>query len=277
MLPINTIVQGNALDVLRTFPAECVDLVMTSPPYADSRKHSYAGIRPQEYVDWFLPISHQLYRVLKPDGSFVLNIKERVVGGERSTYVVELLLALRRQGWLWTDEYIWHKKNCYPGKWPNRFRDAWERCYHFTKQRTFRMYQEAVMVPATEATIRRSVSQAAKDCFVQQSKTGSGLSRCMATCLGRDSVYPSNVLHLATECHNRQHSAAYPIELPAWFIKLLTKEGDIVPDPFIGSGTTAVAALKFNRRYLGVELNPGFARVAKERLTNNLGDDRVAA
>ena len=100
-----------------------VDLVFTSPPYADQRKKTYGGIHPNKYVEWFLPISAQLLRVLKPSGTFVLNIKEKVVNGERSTYVMELILEMRKQGWLWNEEFIWHKKNSYPGKCPKRFRD----------------------------------------------------------------------------------------------------------------------------------------------------------
>ena len=90
---------------------------MTSPPYADQRKNTYGGISTNKYVDWFLPISAELLRVLKPTGTFILNIKEKVQNGERSTYVLELILEMRKQGWLWTEEFIWHKKNCYPGKW----------------------------------------------------------------------------------------------------------------------------------------------------------------
>src|SRR3990170_2807823 len=105
-----------------------IDLIVTSPPYADRRENTYGGIKPEKYVDWFLPISEQLFRVLNPTGTFILNIKEKSENGERHTYVIELILELRRQGWFWTEEFIWHKKNCYPGKWPNRFRDAWERC-----------------------------------------------------------------------------------------------------------------------------------------------------
>jgi DNA modification methylase len=81
-------------------------------------------------VEWFIPRSRQFLRALKPSGTFILNIKEKAENGERHTFVLELILALRKQGWLWTEEFIWHKRNCYPGKWPNRFRDAWERCFN---------------------------------------------------------------------------------------------------------------------------------------------------
>jgi site-specific DNA-methyltransferase (adenine-specific)/site-specific DNA-methyltransferase (cytosine-N4-specific) len=138
---------GDSKEQLKLLPDDSVDLIVTSPPYADQRINTYGGIHHNKYVKWFLPISGQLLRVLKPTGTFVLNIKEKVVEGERSTYVMELILEMRKQGWLWTEEFIWHKKNCYPGKWPNRFRDAWERCLQFNKTKKFNMYQEAVMVP----------------------------------------------------------------------------------------------------------------------------------
>src|SRR5262245_39931122 len=134
-LAASQLIHGDCLDVLPTLPAECVDLIVTSPPYADQRKQTYGGVPIDEYVQWFLPRADEMFRVLKPAGSFVLNIKERVHHGERHTYVLELILGMRERGWIWTEEYIWHKKNCHPGKWPNRFRDAWERCLHFTRRR----------------------------------------------------------------------------------------------------------------------------------------------
>ncbi|MDR2910828.1 MAG: site-specific DNA-methyltransferase, partial [Bacteroidales bacterium] len=121
------ILLGDCKEMLKSIDDNSVDLIVTSPPYADQRKNTYGGISPDKYVEWFLPISKELLRVLKPTGTFILNIKEKVVDGERSTYVMELILEMRKQGWFWTEEFIWHKKNCYPGKWSNRFRDAWER------------------------------------------------------------------------------------------------------------------------------------------------------
>ena len=133
MLPKTDIYLGDCKEILQQLPDNSIDLIFTSPPYADQRRHTYGGIHPDKYVEWFLPISEQLLRVLKPTGTFALNIKEKVINGGRSTYVIELILSLRKQGWLWTEEFIWHKKNCYPGKWPNRFRDAWERILQFNK------------------------------------------------------------------------------------------------------------------------------------------------
>ena len=130
---------GDSKVELLNIPENTVDLIVTSPPYADQRKGVYGGIHPDNYVEWFLPITEQLLRVLKPSGTFILNIKEKVVDGQRSTYVLELILEMKKQGWLWTEEFIWHKKNCYPGKWPNRFRDAWERLLQFNKEKNGRL------------------------------------------------------------------------------------------------------------------------------------------
>jgi DNA modification methylase len=135
--------RGDCANVLVDYPDNTLDLIVTSPPYADKRKNTYGGVAPEKYVEWFLPRSKEFLRVLKPTGTFILNIKEKAENGERHTFVLELILGLRKQGWLWTEEFIWHKKNCYPGKWPNRFRDAWERCLQFNKTRHFKMNQEA--------------------------------------------------------------------------------------------------------------------------------------
>lgn len=259
---VNNLYQGDCREILPEIPAASVDLVVTSPPYADSRKNSYGGIHPDKYVAWFLPVASELKRVLKEDGSFVLNIKEKVVDGERHTYVLELILALKKQGWLWTEEYLWHKKNCAPGKWPNRFRDAWERCLHFTRQKKFRMYQEAVMIPTGEWAKTRLRKLSENDSRRFNSQVGSGFGKNIANWVGRDMAYPANVLHMATECGNKNHSAAFPKELPAWFIKLFTKEDDLVLDPFMGSGTTCVAAYELGRNYIGMEIKDEYYQQA---------------
>lgn len=263
-LPLDRIVHGDCREVLQALPSSFADLVVTSPPYADNRKKTYGGVPVARYVEWFLPISDEIKRILKPTGSFVLNIKERVANGERHTYVLELILEMRRQGWLWTEEYIWHKKNCYPGKWPNRFRDAWERCLHFTLQRNFKMFQDAVRVPMGSWAEKRLRKLSAADKRRDESKVLSGFGKNISNWIGKDWAYPTNVLHLATECANRNHSATFPVGLPEWFIKLLTEEGDTVVDPFVGSGTTAIACIRLNRHYLGIELQDEYFKLALE-------------
>jgi DNA modification methylase len=266
MFELDTILKGDCLTELKTLPDSCIDLIFTSPPYADNRKKTYKGIPIQDYVNWFLPISGELKRVLKNDGTFILNIKERTENGERQTYVLELILEMKKQGWLWTEEYIWHKKNCYPGKWPNRFRDAWERCLQFNKQKSFRMYQEAVMVPIGDWSKKRLAKLSETDLIRDESKVGSGFGKNISNWLGKEYVYPTNVLHLPTECANRGHSASFPVSLPTWFIKLFSLEGDAVLDPFIGSGTTAIACLNLKRHYIGIEAMDHYYQLVQDTI-----------
>lgn len=265
---VDQVFEADCLEFLRRFPSDSVNLVVTSPPYADNRKKTYGGVPAARYAEWFLPISEELNRVLKSDGSFVLNIKERAINGERGIYVLEVILAMRNQGWRWTEEYIWHKRNCYPGKWPNRFRDAWERCLHFTKQKQFKMFQEAVMVPIGDWADKRLLNLSETDRIRDESKVLSGFGKNVSNWLGKESVYPTNVLHLATECGNRGHSAAFPEDLPAWFIKLFTQPGDVVLDPFIGSGTTALACLDLQRHFIGVESNSEYVALARSAIVD---------
>lgn len=257
---------GDCKEVLKQLPDNSVDLVFTSPPYADQRKNTYGGIHPDKYVEWFLPISKELLRVLKPTGTFVLNIKEKVVESERSTYVLELILEMKKQGWLWTEEFIWHKKNSYPGKWPNRFRDSWERLLQFNKKKKFNMYQEEVMVPMGDWAKSRLKNLSDTDKKRDESKVGSGFGKNISNWIDRDKAYPTNVLHLATECNNKNHSAAFPEGLPEWFIKLFTQSGDVVLDPFMGSGTTNFVAKRMNRNSIGIEILPEYYNMVKAEI-----------
>lgn len=269
-MKLNVVYNEDCLSGLKKIPDGSVDLVMTSPPYADNRKGAYRGVDVGRYAEWFLPISGELLRVLKPTGSFVLNIKERTVDGERGTYVIDLILRMRGQGWLWTEEYIWHKKNCHPGRWPNRFRDAWERCLHFTRQRRFRMYQDAVKTPTGSWAKARLGNLSSTDMSRDESRSNSGFGKNVSNWVDRNTAYPTNVIHMATECGNVGHSAAFPEALPSWFIRLFTTRGDVVLDPFMGSGTTAVAAARLGRSFLGMEAEPGYHALALERIRASL-------
>ena len=260
------ILEGDSKEILKTLADNSIDLIVTSPPYADRRKQTYGGVSPERYVEWFLPISKELLRVLKPDGTFILNIKEKAENGERNTYVIELILALRKQGWLWTEEFIWHKKNSYPGKWPNRFRDAWERLLQFNKTKKFNMYQDEVKVPVGDWASGRLKNLSETDKVRDNSKNGSGFGKNIYNWVGKETVYPNNVLHLSTECNNKNHSAAFPDALPEWFIKLFTKEYDTVLDPFAGSGTTLRVAKNLYRNSIGIEIMPEYIDIIKRQI-----------
>ncbi len=247
---------GDCLDVMRGLPDDSVDLIITSPPYADARKHTYGGIPPHRYVDWFCERAVEMRRILAPSGSFVLNIKEKAVDGERHTYVLELILALKREvGFRWVEEYVWHKTTAAPGKWKYRFRDSWERLLHFSKTRDVKMNQDAVKVPIGDWTAKRLSNMSRNDRSRQESATRSNVGRRIANWENKATVYPTNVLHRSPIAHNTGHSAAFPEWLPEFFIKLFTDQGDVVLDPFLGSGTTYRVARQLNRVAVGIELN----------------------
>ena len=96
MIAVNRIIRGECPDALKEIPNDVIDLIITSPPYANKRRGNYKGVSSNRYVGWFLPITEELYRILKPTGSFILNIKENCRSGERETYVLELILALKK-------------------------------------------------------------------------------------------------------------------------------------------------------------------------------------
>jgi len=287
---INKIMLGDSSHELQKIASNSIDLIVTSPPYADKRKRFYDSIHPNKYVEWFKPIAIELKRVLKEDGSFILNIKEHPQNGERDTYVLELILELKKMGWLWIEEYCWYKKNSFPGKWNNRFRDSWERCLHFSKNKKIKMFQDSVKVPIGDWAEKRFKSMSENDFIRHVSETNGTLGRNVSNWLNKETVNPHNVLvfeeehylkgnfsdleskkipnliEFATVCYNKKHSAAFPLELPTWFILLFTKKNDIVLDPFLGSGTTAVAAKLLGRKYIGIEKNNDFVEIANSSL-----------
>jgi DNA modification methylase len=134
------------------------------------------------------------------------------------------------------------------------------------------MYQDAVRVPMGNWRHARLRNLSATDKRRDESKVGSGFGKNISKWIGRELAYPTNVLHLATECSNRSHSAAFPEALPTWFAQLLTKPGDLVLDPFLGSGTTALAAAKLGRNYLGIEIREDYCTLARKSLKDELGE-----
>ena len=150
-------------------------------------------------------------------------------------YVLDLIAHLKKEiGYLWIEEYIWHKTTSMPGKWKYRFRDAWERIIHFAKSKDIKMNQQAVMQPVSDWTQQRLTNMSKNDLSRQKSSTNPKAGRRISAWVGRDKVYPSNVLHRPPICHNTGHSAAFPDWLPEFFIELFTDSGDVVLDPFSG-------------------------------------------
>jgi len=264
---------GDSREVLKTFPDHYFNLIITSPPYADARHKHYDSIGPTEYVNFILSFHEQFWRVLDEKGSFILNVKDRVVNGVRHRFVWHTIEALSEKGWLCIDDYVWVKPNAMPGYWPNRLRDEWEYCFHMTKQRKFAIYQNAIMQPIGNWADKRLANLTGKSNGRHNSENDSGFGRDLRKWVGKRKVLPGNTVKVPLVGKNMGHPAAFPVGLPEFFIKLLTKSGDNVLDPFAGSGSTGLAAEKLDRNVVLIDNKEEYFETMKSRLgRNNLLD-----
>ena len=253
------------------------NMAITSPPYATQREYDptsgFKPVPPEEYVEWYRAVAAGIESVLAPDGSYLLNIKAHADEGERNLYVMDLVLAHRRAwGWRFVDEFCWRKTdNGVPGGWQNRFKNAWEPVFHFCRQQQIKFRAEAV-------------SHESEDCFDYspdnpKSNSGSGLLGTgargdAAGKLGagddegrhRGAARPSNVVEVKTESSQGSHSAPFPRALVEFFVKAFSDPGDVVFDPFLGSGTTMAAAHVLSRAGHGCEISPAYCDVVLRRI-----------
>lgn len=266
---------GDSREVLKQYPSGHFNLIVTSPPYADARKYHYDSIHPDRYAQFLLSFHEQLWRVLAPDGSFVLNIKDKVVDGVRHRYVWQTIIDLSKLGWRCVDDYLWHKPNAMPGHWRNRLRDEWEYCFHLTKSRHFAMYQNAVRKPMGEWAIKRLANLNGKSAERHDSENNSGFGRDLRNWVDKEYVLPGNVVSVPLVGKNMGHPAVFPTKLPEFFIRLFTKQGDNILDPFAGSGSTGIAAESLMRNVVLVDNKKTYFDLMCQRLEKSNSEDRV--
>lgn len=257
---------GDSREVLKRFPDRYFNLIVTSPPYADARCDHYDSISPSEYVDFMVSFHDQFWRVLADDGSFVLNVKDKVVDGVRHRFVWHTIEALAERGWHCVDDYLWIKPNAMPGYWPNRLRDEWEYCFQMTKQRQFAMYQSAVRKPIGTWAEKRLAKLTGKSNGRHDSENKSGFGRDLRNWLNKDTVLPGNTVSVPLVGKNMGHPAVFPAGLPEFFIQLFTKVGDMVLDPFAGSGSTGVAAENLDRNVVLIDIKAEYIATIEARL-----------
>jgi site-specific DNA-methyltransferase (adenine-specific)/site-specific DNA-methyltransferase (cytosine-N4-specific) len=260
-----TVICGDAREALAAYEGQ-VDLIVTSPPYADARKKHYEGVHPDRFVEWFLTFHEPFTKALKPTGSLVLNIKDKVVNGVRHRYVWRTIEALEQRGWHPIDDYLWHKTNPMPGYWPTRLRDGWEYCFHLAKSKRPYFNADAVRKPIGDWVESRLTKLGENDLSRHNSVNDSGFGRDISRWVGKQTVLPSNVLSLALVGKNKGHPAVFPVDLPLFFIKLLCPDDGLVVDPFGGSGTTGIAALSMSRESVLIDNNPNYCQGAIKRL-----------
>ena len=262
------------------------NMAITSPPYATQREYDstsgFKPIPPDEYVEWFRAVAAGVESVLAPDGSYFLNIKAHADEGERNLYVMDLVLAHRRQwGWRFVDEFCWRKTdNGVPGGWQNRFKNAWEPVFHFCRQQQIKFRPQAVSHESedcfdyspgqSEIDIGERTARHRGAREVRPRKPGADDSEGRHVGLAR----PSNVIEVKSESSQGSHSAPFPRALVDFFVKAFTDAGDVVFDPFMGSGTTMAAAQVLGRAGYGCEISPAYCDVIVRRMLN-LGVDAM--
>lgn len=264
-IPTCQIIYGDSRSVLPPL-GSLADLIVTSPPYADARRRHYDSIHPDEFADWFASFHHAFHTILKPRGSLVINIKDKIVHGVRHRFVWKTIEQLSELGWYAIDDYIWYKTNPMPGYWPTRLRDGWEYCFHLAKCKRPYMNQSAVKTSVGAWAKTRLAKLTGKSLTRHNSENNSGFGRDLTKWVGKRTVLPSNVLGLPLVGKNFGHPAVFPVELPAFFIKLLSPNGGTVVDPFAGSGATGIAALQLGRRSILVDNNKEYCRLAIDRI-----------
>jgi len=288
------ILEGDCFELIKEQEDNSVDLIITSPPYADIVNYgkNISIQKPADYCDWLLPLFNEIYRVLKPSGSFILNINDTCKGGYRNPFIYELIYRSQKETKLkFYDTYIWHKMNGIPNGSPKRFRNTTEFIFHFVKdQKHLKFYMDRVLKQPAESykerqkypwsvsvqgTTENGVRNNKKRVLIRKTNKqvntdGSSIDDFVYRNVP-DLVRPDNVVRFHTAGHARDNTIKHPApfykDLPAHYIKFLTDEGDLVLDVFAGIGTTGLACKELNREFIGYELNPKYCEFGNKRIS----------
>lgn len=291
----DTILQGHALRRLQDIPDNSVHLIITSPPYWGLRDYGHPdqiGMEPelQQYLDHLLQITAELHRVLRKDGALFWNHGDAYGGtGKKGDSrdpkykngrnaidppnrkyrpkcmtMQNYRLAMQmvdRQGWILRNIIIWHKPNAMPSSVKDRLNNTYEPVFFFTKSRRYYFNLDAIRVPykdPRELKYRQQLDQ-------QRDYEGKGYPQRIERKLG-SGKNPGDVWDINTKPFRGAHFAVFPMELVERIIKAACPPGGIVLDPFMGSGTTALAALKNGCSFIGIELKQEYIQMALERI-----------
>lgn len=265
-MKINDIYPGDSLELLKQLPADSIDLVITSPPYSTLKRYiDNPGVPADKYVDWFLPYCAEICRVIKPTGSFILNINDKVEGGFRHPYVFDLISEIHKKTELKMFERLfWNKMKGLPHR--SRFGDRVEYLFWFAKAEGFKFNIDQMRTPYAEKSIQR-MKKPLKKRFARTENEPDEYKDWAPHPLG---ALPSTLINISSQSKriSDTHVAVFPMELVEYFIGGSTDQGDLVLDPFMGTGTTGVSCKKLNRNYLGFELEPQYIVEAKKRILN---------
>lgn len=268
---MNKILIGDCFELIKDLPDNSVDLVITSPPYADIVNYgkNISIQKPNEYCDWFLPLFNEIYRVLKPSGSFILNINDNCKNGLRNPFVYELIYRSQNETKMrFYDTYIWHKMNGIPNGGDRRFRNTTEFIFHFVKdQKKVKFHMDRVLQEPNQSYVKRLETPVNDFGKVVDGKRIKEPKKFRETSL----VRPDNVVRFSTAGAARdntiKHPAPFHKDLPKYYINLLTDDGDTIVDIFGGIMTTGLACNEIgNREFIGMELNEKYAEFGDKRI-----------
>jgi DNA modification methylase len=259
--------QADALDVLRQLPDDSVQLVMTSPPFALRRKKAYGNVAADDYVEWLWPFAQEIFRVLRPDGSFVLDLGGAWnAGGTRSIYQYRLIVRLCELFHL-AQEFYWYNPSRLPtpAEWVTirrtRVKDAVNMLWWLSKTAEPNADNRRVLRPYS-----RSMKRLLRDGYdvalrPSQHEIGPHFQR------DNGGAIPPNLLEIPNTCSNDQylrrckaaampiHPARFPPAVPEFFVRFLSEPGQLVLDPFAGSNVTGMVAQEHKRRWIAIEVN----------------------
>lgn len=271
---------GDSLDLLPLLETESVDLIVTSPPFALKRKKEYGNVEPQDYVDWFIPFAKEFWRILRANGSFVLDIGGSWNPGipTKTLYNFELLIRLCRDvGFHFAEDFYWLNpaKLPSPAEWVNvrrmRVKDAIDPVWWLSKtpfpkadnRKVLKPYSKS-MEELLEKGYKPKLRPSGHDISANFGKnSGGAIPPNLLTIANTESN--SYYLRACREAGLKPHPARYPAALPEFFIKFLTDKPDVVLDPFCGSNVTGECADRLGRRWLGFELSEEYLKGSRFR------------
>lgn len=298
-----TLLLGDALEQLRTLPDGSVDCIVTSPPYYGLRDYGTVGqygleASPAEYVETMRSLFAEARRVLADDGTLWLNLGDsysaggqggnrggKLDGGPHLNRVPSptrvpgfapknllmiperTAIALQDDGWILRNRIIWHKPNAMPESVADRLSQRYEPLFLLTKGQRYHFDLDAIREPHA-APERKAGARAFRARDLNHQRTATGVYSGPDD-RGRN---PGDVWQIATRPYPAAHFAVFPIDLPLRCIKAGCRPGGTVLDPFSGSGTTGAAARQLGRKYVGIDLNPAYHDLAKERFAQGVLD-----
>jgi site-specific DNA-methyltransferase (cytosine-N4-specific) len=271
---------ADALDALRHLPDGSVDAAITSPSYALHFKKEYGNVDKHSYVEWMLPFAREIKRVLKKEGSFILNIGGSYEAGSptRSLCHFKLLIALVEEvGFHLAQECFWHNpaKLPSPAEWVNvrrfRIKDSVEYIWWLSPTAWPDADDRQVLVPYSPDMKRLFV----KGYKAKKRPSGHNITSKFQN--NRGGAIPQNIIvrgnnesnseyiNACSELGIKVHPARFPRSLPEFFIKLVTKPNDLVLDPFAGSNTTGRVAEDLGRRWIAIDVEQSYIRASGVR------------